>query len=175
MFSCVSTKKKIIAAQPYPNQIEWPERYLPENANFFVHNEIEIDASPEKVWEVLIDAKKWTDYYEGAANVEVQGSSTGKLMKNSVFTWKTMGMTFESTVKEFKPYSRLCWESVKRSIKGYHAWLIIPNETGCKLITEESQYGFMTTLEKTFMPNKLEKLHQIWLEEIKKKAEVKPN
>lgn len=171
LLSCVSVKKKIAEAQPYPEQINWPERYKPEKANFFVHNEIVINASSETVWKILIDAENWPEYYEGAANVEVKDSGTGKLTKNGVFTWKTMGFNFESTIKEFEPYSRLSWESVKPSIKGYHAWLIIPTSNDCKLVTEESQYGFMTTLEKAFMPNKLERLHQIWLEGIKQKAE----
>lgn len=48
--------------------------------------------------------------------------------------------------------------------------LIIPDETDCKLFIEVLQYGFMTTLEKAFMPEKMAKLHQICLEEIKRKA-----
>ena len=82
-----------------------------------------------------------------------------------------MGLDFESAVKEFIAPSRLSWESRKKSIKGYHAWLIIPTEKGCKLITEESQHGWLTFFEKVFQPNKLRKLHDVWLNEIKIKAE----
>ena len=70
------------------------------------------------------------------------------------------------------PASRLSWESRKKSIKGYHAWLILPTENGCKLITQESQYGWLTFFEKLFQPNKLRKLHDVWLAEIKNKAEL---
>ncbi len=171
LFSCTSSKKKVAASQPYPSQINWPDEYEPVTAGFFVHNEIDINASPETVWEILLQAETWPDWYEGASNVNVINSDSGLLTKDATFTWKTMGLEFESTIKEFEPNSRLSWESVKKSIQGYHAWLIIPSDNGCTLVTEESQHGFLTFLEKTFQPKKLEKLHQIWLEEIKRKAE----
>lgn len=170
--SCTSTKRKVALSQPYPSQISWPEDFIPEEAGFFVHNEIEIKASPEKVWNILLAAETWPEWCEGASNVKVTSSEDGILKENSVFEWKTMGLDFESTIQEFEPYSRLSWVSIKKSIKGYHAWLIIPTQDGCKLVTEESQHGFLTFLEKTFQPKKLEKLHQIWLEKIKEKAEV---
>lgn len=171
--SCASTKKKLKASEPYPSQINWPEAYTPEKAGFFVHNEIDINASPEIVWGILIAAETWPDWYEGALNVQVKNSDKGILEKDSTFSWKTMGLNFESEIKEFEPYSRLSWESVKNSIKGYHSWLIIPTDMGCKLVTEESQKGFLTFMEKTFQPKKLERLHQIWLEGIQQKAEKK--
>ncbi|TAI47886.1 SRPBCC domain-containing protein [Flagellimonas allohymeniacidonis] len=170
--SCTSTKKKIAESQPYPSQINWPEAYTPEEAGFFVHNEIEIKATPETVWNILLAAETWPEWYEGASNVKVASPDNGILDADSTFEWKTMGLDFESTIQEFEPYSRLSWVSIKKSIKGYHAWLIIPTQDGCKLITEESQHGFLTFLEKTFQPRKLEKLHQIWLEKIREKAEA---
>lgn len=154
-----------------PYSINWPSEYLPEDAKFFVHNEIDIQAAPQKVWELLIQAEIWPDWYEGASEVNIQNSETGILDSGAVFTWKTMGLDFESTILEFEPYTRLGWESNKKSIQGYHAWLIIPTETGCRLITEESQKGWLTFFEKTFQPNKLRKLHDIWLANIKAKAE----
>jgi len=82
-----------------------------------------------------------------------------------------MGLDFTSTIKEFEAPYRLSWESDKKSIRGYHAWLIIPTENGCQLITSEAQHGFMTFLQKVFVPNKLERLHNEWLTQIKYKSE----
>ena len=169
--SCYSTKKMVKESLPYSEAINWPERYLPAKAPFFVHNEIEINASPQVVWSILIQAEQWPGWYRGASNVKVQNSNKGVLNDNALFTWETMGLDFESAVKEFIAPSRLSWESRKKSIKGYHAWLIIPTEKGCKLITEESQHGWLTFFEKVFQPNKLRKLHDVWLNEIKIKAE----
>lgn len=157
----------------YPNskEIYWPDSYMPEESKFFVHNEIDINASPEIVWSVLIQADEWETYYRGASNLQLPKQSNGRLSENSVFTWNTMGLNFTSTIKEFEAPYRLSWESNKKSIRGYHAWLILPTDYGCKLVTSESQHGFMTFLQKIFVPNKLEGLHDEWLTQIKIKSE----
>jgi hypothetical protein len=49
--------------------------------------------------------------------------------------------------------------------------LIIPNENGCLLITDEVQKGTLAKLQKIFLPNKLRKLHDVWLGEFKAKSE----
>ena len=167
---CASLNDRIAESYAAPGDIHWPEEYVPEEAGFFVHNRIDIQASPETVWGILVQAETWPDWYEGAENVELVGD-TAELEADAVFRWKTMGLNFESEVTEFEPYSRLSWESRKNVIRGYHAWLIVPTETGCTLITDESQHGFLTTMQRIFVPNKLERLHDVWLAEIKRKAE----
>jgi uncharacterized protein YndB with AHSA1/START domain len=163
-----------LSAQSIEEGIRWPEAYEPTRSKFFVHNEIEIYAPPAIVWDILLPAETWPDWYEGAKNVViVRGGEGGRLSSNAVFDWQTMGLKFRSTIKEFVPNERLSWESRKRSIQGYHAWLIVPTATGCRLITDESQHGWLTFFEKTFQPRKLHRLHDIWLSEIKKKAEAK--
>jgi uncharacterized protein YndB with AHSA1/START domain len=154
------------------NRINWPQQYEPKNASFFVHNQIDIDAPPEAVWNVIIQAETWPAWYEGAENVKVLNGKNGVLGARSSFTWTTMGLDFISTVTEFRPPFRLSWESRKSTIQGYHAWLIVPTSTGSRLVTEESQHGFMTLLQKIFVPNKLHQLHDVWLSQIKKKAEA---
>lgn len=153
------------------NSINWPEEFDPEKAKFFVYNEIEINATPQIVWSILLAAEEWPTWYPGAKNVDVLDNSN-QLSLNVAFNWETMGLKFQSVVKEFAPNSRLSWQSYKKSISGYHAWVIIPTSAGCKLITAESQHGWMTLMEKMFQPNKLLKYHDTWLLEIKKKAEA---
>lgn len=152
-------------------KINWPPNYEPSKSKFFVHNEIEIEATPEEVWQILIDAESWATFYKGAQNVKIQDTSQAVLQANSVFRWKTMGLQFDSYIREFVPNSRLSWESKRSNIQGYHAWLIVPQANGCRLITDESQNGWLTFFEKLFQPRKLKKLHDVWLVEIKKKAE----
>lgn len=154
--------------------IVWPANYDPAKSKFYIHNEIEINTSPQAVWEVLIDAKKWPSYYEGAKNVVLIDTSQNVLQANSVIKWQTMGLKFVSTIKEFVPNKLLAWESKKKNIQGYHVWLIVPTPNGCKVITDESQNGWLTFFEKTFQGKKLQKLHDVWLKELKKKVENKP-
>jgi hypothetical protein len=152
--------------------IRWPERYEPTKSRFFVRNEIEIHATPAIVWSELVDYTQWSSYYRGAAEVRlITPPRSRTLAKASVFEWRTMGLRFKSTVHEWEPGRRLSWESVNRKITGYHAWLIIPTAQGCKLVTEESQLGWLTYLERVFQPNKLRLLHDEWLAGIKKRAE----
>jgi len=155
--------------------IRWPTNYEPARSQFYVHNEIDIQASPSTVWAVLIDYAKWSSYYRGAKDVRLADPSQSKLALGSVIEWKTMGLRFRSTVKEYVPHRRLSWESVNSKITGYHAWLIIPQGKGCKLITDESQLGWLTYLERTFQPNKLRRLHDEWLAAIKARAEAPPH
>ena len=154
--SCYSLEKSVEASLPYSEEINWPEVYKPTKAKFFVHNEIEIEAPPEMVWNILIQAETWPEWYEGARDVNVRNTESGILTKNAVFAWQTMGLNFTPSIKEFAPPYGLSSESEKKSIKGYHAWLIIPTDIGCKLITDESQYGLLTFFEKTFQPKKLQ-------------------
>ncbi len=152
------------------NLVNWPEEFNPAKSKFYVYNEIVIDASPEKVWQILIEAEKWPDFYSGATNVKVSNTE-GVISDTSSFIWETMGFQFTSVIKEFIPYQRLSWQSYKKGIPGYHAWVIIPTDGGCRLITAESQNGWITIPEKLFQPNKLLKLHDLWLSQIKLKAE----
>ncbi|MDJ0701459.1 MAG: hypothetical protein QNJ07_16540 [Woeseiaceae bacterium] len=64
------------------------------------------------------------------------------------------------------------WESKKSTIRAYHAWLIVPTDTGSTVIIDEAQHGFLTTMQRVFQPNKLHRLHDVWLAELKARAEA---
>lgn len=152
-------------------KIKWPAAYEPSKSRFYVHNSIDIYSSPEKTWQILIDVLKWESWYSGAKKVRLKNMSDSALNDQSIFSWKTMGLQLTSTIKEFEPYRLLAWESKKSSIKGYHVWLIIPTDFGCRVITDESQNGWLTFFEKLFQKNKLKKLHDVWLLALKEKSE----
>ncbi len=174
--SCSTSTPKGSAKQalsrPSAERIRWPERYSPEKSTFFVHNEIQIKAPPKVVWDILLQAESWPQWYTGAKNVKLKNSQSRRLQADSIFSWTTMGMSFQSHVQEFSAPSRLAWESKKRLIQGYHAWLLVPTARGCKVITDESFRGPLGILQGTFIPNKLHRLHQIFLDELKRKAEA---
>lgn len=162
----------VLAQEKNAPQINWPGRYHPANSKFFVHNEIQINAPAEKIWSVLTEALQWETWYKGAKNLQLIPPGDSILNSRSVFTWQTMGLRFTSTIQQFQPHRVLAWESRKKSIQGYHVWLILPHEAGCRVITEESQNGWLTFFEKTFQRKKLHRLHDEWLRQLKKKAEA---
>lgn len=153
-------------------QYEWPIGFDSAHRRFFVYNEINIRATPDKVWALLTNIERWPEWYAGAKDVSLSDQSTRVLTSGSVFNWKTMGMRFKSTIHRFEPPNFLSWESRKRSIKGYHIWLIRPTHDGCIVITAEAQTGWLTFFEKIFQPRKLQRLHQVWLQQMKEQLEA---
>lgn len=172
--ACYSHKKVVNAGLPYSNDILWPDGYKPAESRFFVPNEITINASPQTVWDILIDAEQWHNFYDIASGLKIENTTNAKLSPSALFTWFPAGK-FTSTVKQFKPPYELAWYAEDDNMKMtvYHAWLIIPTENGCKVVTQESQNGPRTFWEKTFVPKMVLKHHQKWLEGIKKTAENK--
>ena len=77
-------------------------------------------------------------------------------------------------MKEFTPSQRLAWDAKGIGILAYHAWLIIPTKKGCKVLTEETQHGWVCRLGKLFFPNRMYRYHQIWLGGLKAQAENMP-
>jgi uncharacterized protein YndB with AHSA1/START domain len=155
-----------------PDTIRWPARYRPETATFFVSNRIDIQAPPQRVWDVLIDVDTWPEWYAGARNLSLTSTTPGKLAPNAVLSWNIMDLDFVSTVHEFEPPYRLSWESRKSTIQGYHTWLLIPTATGTHLVTDESQFGVLAWLQGIFVPTKLSRLHDQTLAKIKERAEA---
>lgn len=157
---------------PKTNLVVWPEEFNPEKAKWYVHNELEINAKPEVVWNILIDAKKWHTFYIGVESpIEYLDTTATTLQNGLKFKLHTMGLQLEPEIKEFVPNERLAWEVRRKNLTAYHAWVIVPTENGCRLITPESQNGFLTFLQKIFQPHKLLNLHEHWLEVIKARAE----
>lgn len=157
---------------PSTNLVAWPEEFNPIKAKWYVYNEIEINAKPEVVWNILIDAKKWHTFYKGVESPVKYLDSTATTLRNGLsFKLHTMGLHLLPTMKEFVPNERMAWEVHRGNLTAYHAWIIVPTANGCRLITPEAQNGFLTFLQKVFLPNKLLNLHEHWLEVIKTRAE----
>jgi hypothetical protein len=154
------------------NLVNWPDEFNPEKAKWYVYNEIEINAQPQVVWDILIDAKKWHTFYKGVESpIEYLDTTATKLRKDLAFKMHTMGLKLVPVIKEFIPNEKMAWEVRRGNLTAYHAWVIVPTAKGCKLITPEAQNGFLTFLQKVFQPNKLLNLHEHWLEVIKARAE----
>jgi hypothetical protein len=169
-----NTVKSIMTKKydPSTNLVVWPDEFNPLKAKWYVYNEIEINAKPEVVWDILIDAKKWHTFYSGAQSpVEFMDTTATTLRNGLVFKLHTMGLKLKPVMKEFVPNERMAWEVRRGNLTGYHAWVIVPTSNGCRLITPEAQNGFLTTMQKWFQPNKLLKLHDKWLRLIKERAE----
>jgi uncharacterized protein YndB with AHSA1/START domain len=164
-----SSSKKYNEAE---NLINWPAEFDPKISDFYVHNEIEIYASPEIVWDLLINAKDWPEWYDGIQSIRFEDETQSALSPNTKVFWNSMGQSLNNEIMDFEPYQALSWQFKEKKIQGIHAWVIVPTATGCKVITDESQTGSLAKLQKIFLPNKLRKQHDKWLILLKQEAEL---
>jgi len=151
--------------------IIYPVRFDPSTSLIFIRNEIDINASPEKVWLWLTSATSWYQFSSNTSRVLMINQHSNYLIAGTKFMVKTFGTRLLNAVTEYVPCQRLAWKATGPGILAYHAWLIIPTETGCKVISEETQKGWLCKLGKMLMPNRIYNYHQKWLEGLKRKAE----
>jgi len=158
---------------PFPmSEIIWPNEYSPKNTHVFVSNEIAIPAPPETIWAWLIRAKSWPEWYSNSSNVDLQGPN---LAAGMTFHWKTFGVSLESRVREFVSCQRLAWDAKSFGVNAYHAWLLDPRPDGTtRVLTEETQNGWIARPGSALMPNRMHRFHQLWLEGLSAKAQSGP-
>ncbi|MBA3811889.1 MAG: hypothetical protein H0X27_09690 [Caulobacteraceae bacterium] len=101
--------------------------------------------------------------YENAHDVAIEGGGSD-LFVGARFTWKTFGVRLESVVEEFGPPERIAWSAEAPGVLAYHAWLITPTDTGCHVLTEETQHGILARAGKLLFPSRMGAWHQRWLE-----------
>jgi len=153
------------------SSIRWPEEFEPSRNPIHVRNELAAPVPVDRVWAWVIRAALWPIWYENSKNVFFLDGPPPDLALGTRFRWWTFGATIISTVREFNPEEgRIAWDGHAPGIHVYHAWLIRPTPEGCHLLTEETQHGLLTRLNKIFLPNKMSKYHQHWLERLRDNA-----
>jgi len=141
--------------------IDWPLGFKPTGADLFAHNEIVINAEPEVIWQHLIAATAWPDWYSNARHVVVNDPS--ELLADGVtFDWTTFGMQIASTVAEFVPVARLGWYGVGEGLHAYHTWLLVPRERGTYIVMEEVGLGDSAKQLAQSNPGHMHRGHDLW-------------
>jgi hypothetical protein len=51
--------------------IKWPPDMTPNRSPIHFTNEVEVAASPEKIWSLLVDHTAWPSFYPGVERVEL--------------------------------------------------------------------------------------------------------
>ena len=138
-----------------------------------VRNELEMPVPSELVWGWLVRAELWPTWYSNSRNVVIEGGGPN-LRPESRFRWTTFGVRLDSRVEEFVPGERLAWSARAMGIDAYHAWLIEKRPSGCYVLTEETQNGWLARLSNTLRPQNMSRQHQSWLEGLLRKAREGP-
>lgn len=150
--------------------IRWPEPFRPDRCPVHVVNALPIPARPEVAWAWLVRAASWPAWYPNAKRVTFERGTPPDLAPGTVFRWSTFGVRVVSTVVEFEPPHRLAWDAVGLGLRAYHAWLIEPADGGCRVLTEETQGGWLARLGARLMPDRMHHFHQIWLERLAERS-----
>ncbi len=152
------------------DSIRWPDEFAPNRAPIHVRNELAISAPASIVWAWLIRARDWPSWYSNSHDVVLENEAAD-LAPGVTFRWRTFGVRLLSHVEEFVPPERLAWNARGLGVWVYHAWIVRPSATGCTVLTEETQYGFLARLGHLLMPNRMYRLHQLWLEALRDNAQ----
>lgn len=135
----MSMKDDLASRSP---DIHWPSGFEPADADLFAHNDLIINASCERVWSDIIDARRWPAWYPNSRDVEIQGGDPA-LGDGTVFRWTTFGVAIESRVHEYVANKRLGWYGYApgRPPSFYHSWYLQPAGAGCHVVMDEAGIG----------------------------------
>jgi hypothetical protein len=147
---------------PTTLRVSFPEGKRGEQSPVFTRNELFVPVSPDHVWQKLIDARAWPNWYANAKDVEIDGSD--RLAPNKTFHWTTFGVRVHTVVEEFVPHQRLSWSGKGLGSSAYHGWVLEPRNGGCFVVTEETQQGLIPSLLRSYLRRGLLRWHQVWLQ-----------
>lgn len=129
--------------------------------------EITINATPDKVWQILSKIENWDSWNERIKKPTLQSP----LEVGSGFTWKTNGSLIKSKVHTCIPSTMLGWEGKAFGAKAIHNWYLEATTKGTIVKVEESMEGWAVQL----MPKKMNKIlandMEFWLGQLKKESE----
>ncbi|MGW2512297.1 SRPBCC domain-containing protein [Streptomyces scopuliridis] len=123
--------------------INWPEAMAPSRSPIHFTNELEIEASPETIWSLLVDPQAWPTFYPGVEHVQLLDGHDS-LRLGTRFETNLAGQDVFASVQEFQPVTRIAWggyPKASEASRAYHAWIITPTPKGSHLWTEETMQG----------------------------------
>jgi uncharacterized protein YndB with AHSA1/START domain len=148
--------------------IHWPTGFEPERADLFAHNETVVEASCETVWQHIVDARAWPQWYPNARGVQLL-SGAGALAPDVRWRWTTFDLAIESRVHEFVPNRRLGWfgGAPGETPAFYHSWLLAPEGDGCRVTMDEAGVGSGAAAFRRADEARMHRGHALWLATLK--------
>ncbi|GAB3636227.1 hypothetical protein GCM10027422_18170 [Hymenobacter arcticus] len=150
-------KKQVYPAETHPNP----------NAPAKTDQLIRINASPDKVWQLLSRIDDWAVWNSDITAPHLNGA----LQPGTSFDWKTGGLTIHSTLHTVEPNAALGWSGKAFGAFAIHNWTLIPHESYTEVRVEESMEGWLVRLLKPIFQPSLDKSIAEWLTSLKQAAE----
>jgi hypothetical protein len=122
--------------------VHWPAGHEPAGAAIHEVNSGRSVATPELVWAWLVRPDLWHTYYANVRDVRHIAGPWPEIGLGSRFSWVTFRAPVITEVTEFEPHERLAWTGSGRGSRGHHAWILLPEEGGTFIHTEETSAVF---------------------------------
>jgi carbon monoxide dehydrogenase subunit G len=141
----------------------WPQGLSPAESSIHVENQREIPAPPAVVWAWLTRADRWSTWFPQAKSVHFERGGP-ELREGTVVAWEMLGATIRVTVTRADAPGVLAWEGGAGGVHAYHAWLLVPEGSGTRVLTVETERGPVPALFGWTFEEKLHRAHEAWLE-----------
>lgn len=112
-----------------------------------------INATPQKVWQVLTDINNWPGWQPNITKAQLNDT----LQPGTTFDWKADGLKIHSALHTVQPCSQFGWTGYSMSLYAIHNWTLEETPEGTRVIVEESMEGFFARLFKKSLNKSLEK------------------
>lgn len=137
------------------------------DAPLVARKEIFIHAPLETVWRIQTDINAWKEWQPDISHSKLDGG----LEVGSVFRWTSGGFSVTSTIQIIESLQRIGWTGIALGSRAKHLWIFQRQQDGAVVTTEESMEGWLISLLKLLMPYFLEMSLDVWLKNLKTKAE----
>lgn len=138
-----------------------------ENAPVKVRESIQVQATPEKVWEIISDINNWDKWNSDIKYAKLNG----ELKAGTTFNWNNGGNKIKSTLHTVTPFKEIGWSGKAFGSFAIHNFTLSNVNGKTELLIEESMEGLLMRLFRGFMQNTLEDGINKWLTQIKEVVE----
>ena len=108
--------------------------------------QIQVDATPDVVFEVLSDLLGWPSWNSDVRSISV----SGPVQPETRFRWKAGGATMSSTLEVVDPSSEIGWTGKAMGINAVHVFQLEGRNGGTLVKSQESFRGLIPSVLKSY-------------------------
>ncbi|ODU04204.1 MAG: hypothetical protein ABS81_11325 [Pseudonocardia sp. SCN 72-86] len=149
--------------------LSYPSGHEPRGAAVVTDNAAVVPASPDRVWELLVDAPGWPRFYGNARRIRLDDGAA-RIAEGTSFRWITFATPIRSTAVLYEPGVELGWTWTGPLSRGYHGWRLEEVADGTLVRTIETQRGPLPWLLRSVLRRVVSVGHDAWLRGLAEQA-----